>query len=664
LPASSRIGRGTPTPDRDPAAARAPRAAQLPGATADSWSGTVFTGLKHAAVNIGHAPVKVAHGMMNAPAKLTQVVMGIPSALRNAPSTLGTAARKLWTLTDLRTMLQPRANDPDFLQILRGNDIEAPTDATLARCRKHVGDLRSLVQAGHGIESKFQATLLKDIEAVEQALHPLANGTPAGGRALKALANLVNLWPLVVPSPLLANQAKTFAYTVAAATKAVVGLAGTALRPTADGLPFPLMGGEMGRQADEVHFYPALLNAIFLSLEMTKKFGSESARHQMESFDDNKLGHAGIAAACGMALIAPFVWDSVQNLANRATGAFVRAGASIEDWRGHAVQAEAMRKQLTPGEVGEHVRAELQGLWVELEAGRVAFTKARADFTDPASGHELTRTLNSQVTHLLGTIGRCTDRLEKAFNLAPEADGSEGAVVPAGDTNFASKLALTIFAAGVTGATVFLIQPDPIGTVDLSADAVVVTAVMAQSAWNKQATRQDAMERFKGMAATSMVMAMALSVDKLAKAFTPKGLIEASPEAPYYAALVMTVMAMTMPGPVARGAELAMNWGGSAIASLFKGPDGRELGAMVPSSPEGLVAWTETLSEHIQGLGDDELPDFEQRFMENLSQVMVDAKRATDPAAGPSNSGVTLTEITDEPEIIEGEDGRGKAVAA
>lgn len=658
------MGRGTPSPDRDPAAARAPRAAQLPGATADSWSGTVFTGLKHAAVNIGHAPVKLAHGVMNAPAQLTQVVMGIPSALRNAPSTLGTAARHLWTLTDLRTMLQPRANDPDFLRILRGNDIEAPTDAMLAQCRRHVGELRRFVEARHGLEAKFQATVLKDIQAVEQALDPLENGTPAGGRALKALANLVNLWPVVVPSPLLANQAKTFAYTVAAAMKAVVGVAGTTLRATADGLPFPLMGGELGRQADEVHFYPALLNAIFLSLEMTKKFGSESARHQMESFDDNKLGHAGIAAACGMALIAPFVWDSVQNLANRATGAFVRAGASIEDWRGHAVQAEAMRKQLTPGEVGEHVRAELQGLWVELEAGRVAFTKARADFTDPASGHELTRTLNSQVTHLLGTIGRCTDRLEKAFNLAPEADGSEGAVVPAGDTNFASKLALTIFAAGVTGATVFLIQPDPIGTVDLSADAVVVTAVMAQSAWNKQATRQDAMERFKGMAATSMVMAMALSVDKLAKAFTPKGLIEASPEAPYYAALVMTVMAMTMPGPVARGAELAMNWGGSAIASLFKGPDGRELGVMVPSSPEGLVAWTETLSEHIQGLGDDELPDFEQRFMENLSQVMVDAKRATDPAAGPSNSGVTLTEITDEPEIIEGEDGRGKAVAA
>ncbi len=640
-----------------------PRTARLHGATGGSWTGSVGQGLKNAALRVGHAPARVAHGVMQAPGALTRVARGIPSALANAPSTLGTAARHLWSLTDLRTMLQPRGDDPAFLSVLRGHDPEAASPARLADCRRQVNDLRAVVD-GSRLEPRFKATVLQDLQAIDRALEPLQHGTPAAGRAFKALANLVNLWPAIVPSPLLAHQAKTFAYTVAAATKAVVGVAGTTLRSTADGLPFPLMGGELGRQADEVHFYPALLNAIFLSLEMTKKFGSEAARRQVEAFDQNKLGHAGIAAACGMALIAPFVWDSIQNLAGQASHAVVRAGAAVHERLGHGEQAEAMRRRITPGEVGDALQAQLRTLWAELEAGRQAFTQARADFTAPASGHELTRTLNAQVTHLLGTIGRCTERLEKALHLAPPdgnggADGADGAALAAGDANFASKLALTVFAAGVTGATVFLIQPDPIGTVDLSADAVVVTAVMAQAAWNRQATRQDAMERFKGMAATSMVMALALSADKIAKAFTPNGMIEASAEAPYYAALVMTVMAMTLPGPVARGAELAMNWGGGQIARLFQAPDAGPPGTVLPQSPRALVERTAELAAQLQSMSPQAQARFEAEVAQNLMDLIGEATAAPHRAAQEGVSRVVIENITDRP----GNEGASGAAA-
>jgi hypothetical protein len=64
------------------------------------------------------------------------------------------------------------------------------------------------------------------------------------------------------------------------------------------------------------------------------------------------------------------------------------------------------------------------------------------------------------------------------------------------------------------------------GTVDLAANSAVVTAVTMQSTLIKPATRQDALERFKGMAATRMVMALALSVDKVTKKRPPRGLVE------------------------------------------------------------------------------------------------------------------------------------------
>lgn len=558
------------------------------------------------------------------------------------------AGRNLWSLSDLRTMLQPHGNDPDFLRILRGQDEELGSEFTFAQCRAQLARLRQVVEDETAIEPRFRKALLEDVKAIEQAVQPLEHGTSAAGRAVKAVANLVNLWPVVVPSPLMANQAKTFAYTVAAAVKAVVGVAGATLRSTADGLPFPLGGGELGRHADEVHFYPALLNAIFLSVEMSKKYGSEAVRHQGEAFDRNKLAHAGIAAACGMALIAPFVWSSIKNAAHRTFDLGARAAAAGLGAAGYAERADAMRRQLTPGTVGEAVHAELAHLWNELESGRLALQRARHDFTDPASGTELTRTLNSQCTHLLEVIARCTGRLDQAFHLDAAAAAAGDAAVPrplSSNRDFAPKLALTIFAAAVTGTTVYLIQPDPIGTVDLSADGVVVTAVMAQSAWNAQATRQDAMERFKGMAATSMVMAIALTVDKLSKLATPKGLVEASSSAPYYASLVMTAMAMTMPGPVARGAELAMNWGGSRIARLFKGPDGQALATTVPSSPQELQQRVTELHEYLQGLDPQQQLEYAQVAGASLLQAMDDSSRRWTADERASTSGVSIEEI-------------------
>ncbi|EGD08142.1 Xanthomonas outer protein X2, partial [Xanthomonas vesicatoria ATCC 35937] len=231
--------------------------------------------------------------------------------------TLRNAASNLWSLTDLRTMLQIHADDPAFLRMVRHTDPEQSAPRSLAACREQITRLRTVIEAAPDLEARFRKQLLGDIKAVEDALQPLEQGTPATGRALKSLVNLVNLWPLVVPSPLLANQAKTFAYSIAAATRGVMTLSASALRPTADGLPFPMMGGQLGRDANEMHFYAILLNGLFLTTELPKKFGNPSMRHQAEAVENN-LGFAAAAStACAAIVITPFLWNSINALGNR-----------------------------------------------------------------------------------------------------------------------------------------------------------------------------------------------------------------------------------------------------------------------------------------------------------------------------------------------------------
>jgi hypothetical protein len=240
-------------------------------------------------------------------------------------------------------------------------------------------------------------------------------------------------------------------------------------------------------------------------------------------------------------------------------------------------------------------------------------------------------------------LHNCSERFSGALGL----DRTQEGIAPQGTRNsdFASKLALTILAAGVTGSTAFLIQPDKIGTADVVADALVVTAVMAQSAWNKQATRQDAMERFKTMNAVSMVMVLALGADKLSKLFTPEGLVESSPNSPYYAGLVMALMSMTMPGPMARGAELAMNWAASKILGRCTDANGTTLVTREAQTLQELQEHMTSVQEHVASLSPEGLEQYEELAAANVHNLIVNAGAAQQPAR---TSGVTITEIDEE----------------
>lgn len=207
-----------------------------------------------------------------------------------------------------------------------------------------------------------------------------------------------------------------------------------------------------------------------------------------------------------------------------------------------------------------------------------------------------------------------------------------------------SKVALMILATAVTGSTVYLIQPDRLGTINLISDTCIVTAVMAQSTWNKQATRQDAMERFKAMCGGSMVIALALGAEKLSKVLTDKSLIESSPNAQFYAGVIMSLMAVTMPGPIARGAELAMNWGERQLGRRFTGPDGTPLETRVPSSAEELQQTSHRTLGYLLSLRDEQLEEYAENVGDSILQAIQEAGEAAQ--ARPSSS-VTLTEIDD-----------------
>lgn len=267
----------SPTPHRR----RKRRSPSLAALTPRSRSGASSADSERGASPVpSHDPEPQAHSPERASGPSTAATLAaranaaLASGVQQAYAAVSKGASNLWSLADLRTMLQIHADDPAFLQMVRHSDPEQSAPHTLAACRQQITQLRDAIEAATGLEARFRQQLLGDIKAVEDALQPLEHGTPATGRALKSLANLVNLWPLLVPSPLLGNQAKTFAYSIAAATKGVMTLSASALRPTSDGLPFPLMGGQLGRDANEMHFYSVLLNGLFLTTELPKKFGT------------------------------------------------------------------------------------------------------------------------------------------------------------------------------------------------------------------------------------------------------------------------------------------------------------------------------------------------------------------------------------------------------
>ncbi|MBV6809631.1 type III secretion system effector protein [Xanthomonas campestris pv. pennamericanum] len=569
----------------------------------------------------------------------------LSSGVQKAYAAVSKGASTLWSISDLRTMLQVHASDPAFLQMVRHLDQEQAAPHSLARLSAAIADLRGAVSnPRNGLEKRFRDAFLSDIKAVEKALHPLEHGTPATGRALKALLNLANAWPLLVPSPFMANQAKTFAYSLALAARGVLMLSASALRPTADGLPIPIVGGgQLGRDANELHLYAYLLNGLFLPFEITKKAGNDAVRHQAEALENNMGFGAAAATACAALMVTPFLWSSISAFGNRAREQASRLRASAAHQLGFTDYAQRTRASMTPGQISAELRTQLDQIAAVLLNGRDAFQQVRRDFTGPGQGHELTRTLNAQCTQLLETLDRCCQRLSAALQHGQVR--SESIPRQLSNDDVASKLSLALLATAVTGSVIYLIQPDRIGTVDSLADTAVVTTVMLQSAFNKNANRQDTMERFKAMCGGSMVIAMALTAEKLAKTFADRSLIEASSTSPYYAGAVMSLMAMTMPGPVADATETAMNWGGRQIRRLFTGPDGAQLATTIPSTPEELQETSRRTLQYLLQLSPEHLRAYEEQVAPDAAlQAIQDAgaQAQTRPA-----SSVTITEITE-----------------
>ncbi|ETC89042.1 XopX family type III secretion system effector [Xanthomonas hortorum] len=570
------------------------------------------------------------------------VKSALANGVRHASTAVSRAASDLWSLSDLRTMLQMHANDPAFLAILRGSDPEQATQHTLASCRQQMDELGELIKNTEGLGTHQRKQLLGDIKAVMNALQPLDHATPAASRVLKSIGNLINFWPVAVPSPLMAKQAKTFAFTMSPATKGVLAMSASALRPSADGLPFPFAGGQLGRDANEMHLYNVLINTLFLTTELPKKFGDQALRRNAEAVSQSVGYAAGISVGFTAIMLTPFLWNSLSKLGSAMLDTTAGLGAAAAQAAGLTNQAQQLRARLTPARVNQEVRLQLQELREQLDASCDAFQQARSSFVNQDGGRELTRTVNAQCTHLLETLDMCSKRLASVLHL----DGSQTPSLPRELRNqdVSSKVALMILATAVTGSTVFLVQPDRLGTINLLSDTCIVTAVMAQSAWNKQATRQDAMDRFKAMCGGSMVIALALGAEKFSKMLTDKSLIESSPNAQFYAGAIMSLMAVTMPGPIARGAELAMNWSGRQLGRMFTGPDGTPLATSVPSSAEELQERTRTTLAYLMRLTPEELEQYEQIAGESILQEIQQAGHAAQ--AGPSSS-VTITEIED-----------------
>ncbi|MFC0152587.1 XopX family type III secretion system effector [Xanthomonas dyei] len=568
----------------------------------------------------------------------------LASGVRHASAAVSRAASNLWSLSDLRTMLQMHAGDPAFLAVLKGEDPEQLTPHTLSSCRQQIQDLGELINTAQGLSPHQRKQLLSDIKSVQNALQPLDHAMPVSSRVFKSIANLINFWPIVVPSPLMGKQAKTFAFTMSTATKGVLAMSASALRPSADGLPFPFAGGQLGRDANEMHLYNVLINTLFLTTELPKKFGNPTLRKEAEAVSQNIGYAAGLSVSFTAIMLTPFLWSSLNKLGNKMLDKTARLGAAAAEAAGLNNQAQQLRARLTPASINDALRSQLEDIRGQLDASCDSFQQARCIFVGQDGGRELTRTVNAQCTHLLETLDTCSKRLASVLQL----DGHQQSVPrEMRNQDVASKVALTILATAVTGSTIYLVQPDRLGTINLLSDTCIVTAVMAQSTLNKQATRQDAMDRFKAMCGGSMVIALALGAEKLSKTLTDKSLIESSPNAQFYAGAIMSLMAVTMPGPIARGAELAMNVAGSSLMRLFTGPDGTELATRMPSSFEEMQEQIQATAEYVEGLDPEDL----ERYADIVGETVAQAIDAAATQAHPQvpRRGVTITEIDETP---------------
>ncbi|WP_407071307.1 XopX family type III secretion system effector [Xanthomonas prunicola] len=578
------------------------------------------------------------------PSLLSRVRSSAANGMQKLTSSLSSGAVNLYSLVDLRTMLQIHAHDPEFLAILQGEDLEQPMQHTLASCRQQIDELEDLITPARapGLTEHHRKQLLSDIKAVKDALQPLGHSAPKAIRALKSIGNLVNLWPVLVPSPLLAKQAKTFAFTMSTATKGVLAVSMSALRPTADGYPFVFSNGQLGRDANEWHLYNGLINTLFLGNELAKnKFGNESSKKQAAAVGDSIGYGASVSVTFTAIMLTPFLWSSLSKLGNKVLDQTAGLRAGLAQSVGLNNAAQSVRNRLTPSRISEELRAQLQDIRAHLDASSDAFKQARQDFVGDPSGKELTRTVNGQCTHLLETLDRCSKRLASTLQL----EGNQTSSLPRELHNhdFSSKLALMILATTVTGSTVYFVQPDRLGTLNLLSDTMIVTAVMAQSAWNRLATRQDAMDRFKAMCGGSMVIALALGADKLSKVLNDESLIEGSPNAQFYAGAIMSLMAVTMPGPIARGAELTMNWVGSSLLRRFTGPDGTELATRTPTSFQDMQEHMQATAQYVEGLDPEQREHYARGVGENVAQAIQAAASQTPPQAPQSS--VTITEI-------------------
>jgi hypothetical protein len=517
-------------------------------------------------------------------------------------------------------------DDKEFLEKIRAREGGGP------RLLRQISDSLNefdevLKKYADQMPAGLRKSLEKEIRGIRRNLDAMQCGTPALGRTMKGVANLLNLWPALIPSPLMANQPKTFSFATAAAFNSVFALSGDSLVPTTNGWPLPFSGGVMGDHANEATLYQGALGLLFGIQQLMIKFGKEAVVSEVETLGNNRLFNAGLSAIGALIIAVPFFHDEVVKGAGwaktKALAGMEQAGL-ISPGRREAMlrpplhfladtvkqEFRAIGQRLKKGEEElvelrtkfiepEKVAKELDGLIKdgeskleklrqdpdapegaaqELDRRIEDWKRKRADLPkEPADLKELAKemssSLNRHTTIIMTDMARLADKVTKAVGPARNENSTDSAArqqeEARGNPDLFAKLNLAVVAGAFAWLTVYLIAPDTIGTDDLAADATVLSAAMLQGAFKQTANRNNQMERFKNMASTTMAIAVVLLADKLAKQSRqfPNGLVEATETTPYFAAVAMTAIVMLLSGPMAEATEKVLNLAGTGLSA-------------------------------------------------------------------------------------------------
>lgn len=454
-------------------------------------------------------------------------------------------------------------HDPDVRQALQG-------------AREVLDHMRDVLQRySDGLPAGARHQLKATFEEADRHLASFSQDSTATFRAsVLALTRFVNN-TVFVGVPAVENQKKTLALYNASASKSTIRAIGLARRPTTHG-PQVL---DHFLQRDLINTQQSILFGLGLIPKLMKE---GSAKQGLHAFTHGRGYFSAVAV-----------------------GSVITAGIAY-----HGREIKGLLNKLVHGEWQPQLKGSKQGTFGEvavqraLELGRSLAagdiqgawdTVARQRWHREFNNLSLPPDTRQALEHLLdvsglaregvghlrsemeGKIGRLSDssnwtigNVEHSFDRIHEGIAmvlGESQPVQRPNKDLPSKVLLVALAAAVLAAPMYFLKDNPIGFVDLAANATFVVMIMAMIAGNSSKNAREAEDAFGSYCGFSLAMTPVWAVnlalgDKMEKSWAGMGI----------GSVVLGLIGNLLTAPIGKAASAAVGWAATKLGNATAEP--------------------------------------------------------------------------------------------